>query len=563
MRRIVLVGATGAFGARLAGLLAGWPDVDLVLAARRAERLRGLAAELGGLETVVFDRNAPEQLAALRPWAVVDAAGPFQGSDFRLAQAAIDCRAHYVDLADARDFVATFPAALDVAAREAGVLAVTGASSTPALSHAALDALTRGWREIDRVTVAISPGARAPRGVSVVRAILSYVGRPVRVFEGGRWRTRPGWSGPRRVTIAGLGRRWVSLCETPDLDLLPQRFAPRRDALFLAGLELPVMHLALWLLSWPVRLRLVRSLQPLARILRAAAGLLESLGSDRGGMVVVAEGKSADGAPNVARWSLVAEANAGPTVPVAAAAAVLRGLKDRRLKGSGAVVCVGLVSLEEIVAELAGLPIRTGAERLGDDARGLFARVLGQRFAALPAEVTQVHGGAAATLHGRGRARGSCAWPLRLGRRLLGLPQPGRYPQITVRIATDARGETWTRTFGGVRFSSRLSRGDEPGQFEERFGPAAFTFEAGPIAAGFRWRFVGWRLGTDSDATKPRAADPRPRLRPGRDLPLQRGRRPPLSGPALRLRRPAGRICPLWAFKCRLGHTGKGENAQF
>ena len=46
---------------------------------------------------------------------------------------------------------------------EAGIVAVTGASSTPALSHAAADRLTASWRRIDAILVAISPGARAPR----------------------------------------------------------------------------------------------------------------------------------------------------------------------------------------------------------------------------------------------------------------------------------------------------------------------------------------------------------------------------------------------------------------
>ena len=369
-KRIVLVGATGAFGARLARMAAAWPDVTLVLAARRARPLEALAAELraagaaAAIETAVFDRERPAALAALAPWAVVDAAGPFQASDLALPRAAIAARAHYVDLADGRAFVAGFADALDAQARAAGVLAVTGASSTPALSHAALDRQTAGWRAIDTVTVAISPGAKAPRGLSVVQAILSYVGRPVRVFEAGGWRARPGWGGPRRLMFPGLGRRWVSLCDTPDLDLIPQRFAPREEALFAAGLELAVMHLGLWLLSWPVRLGLLADLVPLARPLRAAAGWLVPFGSDRGGMVVLARGLGSDGEPVAGRWSLSAEANAGPNVPVAAAAALLRALKDGRIDHTGAMPCVGLIPLEDILAELAHLPIATRLEAL-------------------------------------------------------------------------------------------------------------------------------------------------------------------------------------------------------
>ncbi len=310
-RRIVLVGATGAFGARLARMIASWDGVELVLAARRIQPLQAMAASLPGPpEVAVFDREAPD-LSALRPWAVVDVAGSFQASDLRLARAAIAAGAHYVDIADGRDFVATFPAALDCAARAAGVLAVTGASSTPALSNAVLEAITAGWSAVDEVQVAISPGARAPRGRSVVRAILSYVGRPVRVFTGGAWTVWPGWSGLRRIYIPRLGRRSVALCETPDLDLIPQRFAVRREALFLAGLEQGPLNLGLWLLGGLVRLRLLRDLTPLAEPLRAAAGLVAGLGSDRGGMVVLARGRDGQGRARRARWSLAAAAKPG------------------------------------------------------------------------------------------------------------------------------------------------------------------------------------------------------------------------------------------------------------
>ena len=168
---------------------------------------------------------------------VVDAAGPFQNAAPTVARAAIAAGLHYVDLADARDFVAAFPE-LDATARAANIAALTGASSTPALSNAVLDDLTADWREITSVEVAISPGARAPRGRSVVEAILSWTGRPVRVFEDGDWRSRSGWSGLVTREFGAAGRRRLSLCETPDLDLLPARFRPTRSALFLAGLEL-------------------------------------------------------------------------------------------------------------------------------------------------------------------------------------------------------------------------------------------------------------------------------------------------------------------------------------
>src|SRR5205807_7935538 len=129
-----------------------------------------------------------------------------------------------------------------------------------------------------------------PRGLAVIRSILSYAGRPGRVFGGGVWTTRPGWGMLTRRELPGIGHRWLSLCETPDLDLVPSRFAPRSSALFRAGLELSLLHLGLAAASLAVRMRLLKTLLPFARFFRALAALLERFGTDRGGMVVEASG---------------------------------------------------------------------------------------------------------------------------------------------------------------------------------------------------------------------------------------------------------------------------------
>ncbi len=133
---------------------------------------------------------------------------------------------------------------------------------------------------------------------------------------------------------------------------------------------------------------------------------------------------------------------------------------------------------------------------VAEDETVLFRRALGEAFDRLPPELRRIHGAQGrATYEGRGRARGSRTVPVALVRRLLGLPQPGAYPQLRVTVAPGGRGETWTRAFGDSAFASRLGAGREMGQFEERFGPLGFTFEAEPRLAGFSWRFVGWRLG--------------------------------------------------------------------
>jgi len=497
MRRVVLVGATGVFGARLAERLAGWPKLELVLVARRIEQLEALRDRLvdaGATAEIAIaraDRSRPAEIVALAPWAVIDAAGPFGVPDFDLPQAVVEAGAHWIDLADSRAYVAAFGPALDELARRNGVLAAACASSSPAITQAALARITEGWRSVTKASSVVSPAAQST-GLSLVQTVLAQAGQPVSCFTGGAWVRRPAWGGLRRIRIAGLGRRLAVLAETPDLDFLP--LTAREEGLFFAAIEPPLLMALIWLAAWPVRLRLAPTLRPLAGMLRPLADLFTPLGSHRGGMAVFAEGEDAAGASRQARWSLVAERGAGPAIPSSPASAVLRALVDGRLTQTGAAPCVGLVSLDDILAELAPLPISTRIEAWSPDRGGLFARALGDGFERLPAIVRRVHGGEPATTTGRAvsSARGFGALMTRL---VLGLPRPGRHV-ARVEIAPDGTGEVWTRRFGRGRFSSRLvTVEDDPGRFEERFGLATFRFSAIADARGFDWIQEGWRIG--------------------------------------------------------------------
>ncbi len=372
--RVLLVGAGGAFGRLLAEGLAREPGIRLVLAGRTRASLERLRDSLDGAAEVCLldrDRVTPADLRACAAAVVIDAAGPYQDSRTALIEAAIDAGCHSIDLADGREFVANVHR-FGAAAQRAGVAVLSGASSTPALSHAVLDALTEGWQRIDALRVAICPGNRAPRGLSVVRAILSWAGRPVPVFRDGGWTVAPGWSGTRRLDFPGLGPRLAALCETPDLDLLVARYRPRVTAEFLAGLELPVLHHGLALATWPVRKGWLRSLAPLARPLRALAALLRPLGSDRGGMVVEATGRDAEDRPVQARWSLVAGAGKGPYVPTLPALALVRRIRDKRLSFRGAAPCTGILTPEDFAADFARHGITSATEMRAE--RGLDCR---------------------------------------------------------------------------------------------------------------------------------------------------------------------------------------------
>jgi Domain of unknown function (DUF4166)/Saccharopine dehydrogenase NADP binding domain len=502
MTGVMVVGGAGVFGSRLLEGLAATTDVSIVIAGRDRKRSEAAAAILSArypqarIETAIIDTGTvtASDLRAAGADIVVDAAGPFQGAEPRLAKAAIEAGLDYVDLADARDFVASFPH-LDADAKTARVVAVTGMSSTPALSHAVLDAITDGWRRIDRVEVGISPGNRTPRGQSVIAAILAWAGQPVRVFVEGAWTSRRGWSGTVTRSMAELGTRRFALAETPDLDLLAVRFRPRDAAIFRAGLELHILHYGLSLFALLPRSGLVRSLVPLARGFYFLASLFEPFGTDWGGMVVEAAGRDHTDRPVISRWNLVAEAGDGPYVPTLPALALIRQLvADRASLPFGARTGAGLLPLAAIGAEFARLRIKTAGKTFYPLAP--FEAALAQNVETLPQAVKAVHrAGPVARLAGRARVEGAETAAGRLLARLVGFPQASEHVPVHVAMRLESDGtETWQRAFGTRRFRSRLAP-LRPSVVSERFGPFSFDLALEAASDGLRMRVAGWRVG--------------------------------------------------------------------
>lgn len=499
MFRVLVIGASGNFGARLVRLLAAEPGVAVVLGGRRRGPLDALAKAIGGgAEVAVVDRTtvSAQGLAALRLDAVVDASGPFQAMALGVPTAAIAAGIHYVDLADSRAFVAAVPS-LDTAAKAAGVAVLSGASSTPALSHAAFDTLCAGWRRIDTLRVTISPSNRQPRGRAVVDAILSGVGQTLTLWRDGRETRGHGWGGTRRVPMPEMGTRWASWCDTPDLDLLLQRYRPRVAAEFLASLELSVMHLPLAAIGWTVRRGFLGSALPLAGALQRLATRLERFGSDWGGMVAEAKGVDGASVPVIARWWLRAKGDAGPNVPVLAALAVLRRLRDGTLEYRGAGACVGVLALAEFGRDFETLGIETGVERAVVPV-ALFRQALGGDFDTLPAETRAIHSPAPVlVLNGVANVEGAANAVGRGLARLFGLPVAARAVPLRVVIETEADGsELWRRVYPDRVMQSRMAAADPASRgVEERFGPFRFKLALGASAAGIDMRPAGMWLG--------------------------------------------------------------------
>jgi len=357
VRSVLILGGYGNFGKRISGALAK-AGVPIIIAGRRKDKARALSREIGReqVEIAGFDANAniDAELERLKPGVVVNTCGPFQNADYKIAQACIRHGVHYIDLADGRDFV-TGIGGLDAQARRAGVTIISGASTVPGLSSAVLEHFQ--FAQIDLLKYGISPGQQAERGLATTSGILSYVGKPLKPFPGGP-QTRYGWQDIYRHTYPDIGKRWMANCDIPDLDLLPARYGISRIQ-FSAGLELGILHLGLWGLSWLVRAGIPLNLPRFAQPLLSIANLFNRLGTADGGMHVRIEGKDHNGHPLTQTWAVIAWDGHGPHIPTVPAIVLAKKLVSDAKVRAGAYPCVGLLSLEEYVLELKDFHVKT------------------------------------------------------------------------------------------------------------------------------------------------------------------------------------------------------------
>ena len=362
--RILVVGGYGVFGARVVERLARTDQLAIIVAGRdlahaRLEVARLQPRSLAPIEAARIDaeRVGAAELAALRPTVVVNASGPFQRQDTTLAGAAIGAGAHYVDLADAREFV-TGITALDADARAANVLVVSGASSVPALSAALIEASIGDFTRLTDVHYGISPGNRFDPGLATTRSILGSLGRPFPVLEAGKTRPAHGWQRTIAHRFGDHGIRLMGACDIPDLALFPARYPTLATLRFSAGVEVKAFHLALTALSWLARAGVVREPERLAAPLLGLKRRLGWLGSDTGCMFMTLAGVGRDGQPARRTWHVIGASGHGPYIPAIPATILARRLAAGKIGERGARACLGLMSLAEFKDEVADLDIR-------------------------------------------------------------------------------------------------------------------------------------------------------------------------------------------------------------
>lgn len=371
VRRILVLGGYGNFGKRIVTSLCGSPDITLIIAGRNRAKAEALRQSLNKetnaqLTTAELDIHSPtlaEQLRALQPDLLIHTGGPFQGQDYRVPEACIAVGCHYIDLADDRRFVCDI-GQLDAAARSAGVLLVSGASSVPGLSSCVIAHFAERFARLDDIDFAIAPGNQAERGEATVSGILSYTGHPIRVWRDGAWAKVYGWMSPRDMLFdQTIGKRPLANVDIPDLELLPLAYPSVRNVSFQAGLEIPLLHYGMYLMAWLARLGLVRDWSRWTTPIVRASEYFIRWGTDTGGMQINLRGLDHQQQPLHIKWVLGATDGIGPYIPTLSALILARKLITGELGTRGAMPCMNLYTMEDFAHEARNLAIYHHSEQ--------------------------------------------------------------------------------------------------------------------------------------------------------------------------------------------------------
>ena len=449
---VLVLGGYGTFGSRLVRRLAGTPRLSLIVAGRSAAKAEAFVASLPdrtGIRTAVIDRTGDlaEPLGRLRPALLVDATGPFQAGGperYRVVEGCLALGIHYLDLADSLDFVLGIKG-FETVAHAKSLVVLSGLSTLPALSGALVRALAEPFSRVEHVVVALAPSAFADIGLSAIQAVTTYAGRPIALLRHGRPARDFGLTDARRMTIAPPGRlplrsRIISLVEVPDLRLMPERTPGLTSIWTGAGTAPPLLHRAMIGMAWLVRLGLLPSLAPFARLFWTVSKAVR-WGENRGGLLVSVSGRLQDGTAAERSFHLVAEGADGPLIPCLAAEVVIRTALAGQWPEPGARPAIDAIELADLLPLLAQLRVSVGYRlRTRETATlPLYEQVLGESWATLPPAVRPARQHRYAAVRGRSQRRP-------------GLRRPGPHPGDADRLPGGGEADPG---FGRVRSCSR------------------------------------------------------------------------------------------------------------
>jgi len=358
MKHVLIIGGYGNFGSYITKVLSEEPDLKITIAGRSEAKARAFTAQHPNVDYVVTDitKNLHETLRKVSPDIVIHTSGPFQGQGYNVAESCIAQGCHYIDLADGRDFVAHIDTLNQKAVRN-NVTVISGASSVPSLSSAILNEYKSEFSKLVELDYGIATAQQTNRGLATTSAILSYVGKPVKTMINGKAQDVYGWQDMHYEDYPQLGKRLLSNCEIPDLELFPMAYPDLETVRFYAGTEMRLMHFGLWLMSWPVRWGWVKTLQPLGPMLLKAAYIFDRVGSSNSAFHMHMKGLGKGGKPHQKTVYILARDGHGPYIPCIPSIVLCRKMARTDKLKAGAYSGLGQVSLEEYLKAMAGLNI--------------------------------------------------------------------------------------------------------------------------------------------------------------------------------------------------------------
>ncbi|MEO1264426.1 MAG: saccharopine dehydrogenase NADP-binding domain-containing protein [Pseudomonadota bacterium] len=353
--RVLVTGATGVMGGALATLLAGDPRFEVHLGVRdplAGERLARILSEQSKRAIAVhaIDADHPDAglLARIGMQLVIDAAGPFEMRSGLLARAAILRQAHYVDIADARGHISAIETR-DAEAREAGVLAVSGAGLTPGLTSLLIAEHRPRFSEIADLTVGIAEPGGDGLGPASRGALLAGLNVPLPTVRCGAPTTTRSGRGLVHAPLGSRLRLWTT-ADLPELMTAPATLPALKNLRTLRSGPLGAGQRALAMLAgarnWlPGRdpVRFINVLDMERRFDRFAAR--------EGGALVEMRGRGLDGGPLTIRHAITVGRDGFAMLAVSPAVALASDLAGKAVTRSGSAIAHQALSLVRLQAQ--------------------------------------------------------------------------------------------------------------------------------------------------------------------------------------------------------------------
>lgn len=324
---ILLAGARGLIGRRIAALMAHWiPTARLIGATRHplATPPQFTTATAAAATTIparwrTVDIFSPASL--LDGLADVDvfvnAVGPYRYDPAPVLEACRTANVHYIDVAETPEFLARAEAVTAKWERPSSAV-IAGCSTVPAL----VQALAWGWRDemekIVRLDVALSMGSNNPVGPTLLESLLAPLGQRSRI-DGQRYFRRVA----HRIRGADFSRitaRYPSPVEGHGLNLGAGCRLPMR---FYVGFDRAIFVYGLIAASWMIPLLSARTLRRLCRWMAPLAGLAGRCVGTRHGVLTL---QGIDSAGRVCRRIEVHAFAEGLNVPALPAVWAARAL---------------------------------------------------------------------------------------------------------------------------------------------------------------------------------------------------------------------------------------------